>query len=262
MRIGGRVGFNRIEELERNFGSIDFPIELALPWKYRDLWLPMEDRLDEVLVFLRERALTILSVHATQGKITEEEFLRWGRLTLEFAKSLGVEDVTVHPNIVGRERPWCQRRALSYMRQLKGQSIFSIETFSGRKRVFTPSELVDQGLPMTLDTAHIHRQQDVMDIVEQNHPNIRVVHLSAIGAEEHHLPIDEFCIRVVDRLMELNWSGNIILEYLPWHHYRIRDDVRALSDHVAHGKPLKLLPVNDQFRDQPERYGYNPDGTN
>ena len=61
MRIGGRVGFDRVEDLEELFKSIDFPIELALPWKYRDLWLPVEGKVDKIIDFLKEKDIAILS---------------------------------------------------------------------------------------------------------------------------------------------------------------------------------------------------------
>lgn len=261
IKIGGRVGFDRIEDLETRFRSIDFPVELALPWKYKELWLPMEGRVDDMIAFFKKSSVEILSIHATQGRITEERFLRWGRLTLQIARELGVRDVTIHPNIAKRQREWSKEQALRLIRRVKGKDIFSIETFSGKHRVFSPLELVEAKIPMTLDTAHIHDRNLVMDIVDRGHPNIKTIHLSAVGRGEHHLPIDEFCVRVVDRLVELEWSGNVILEYLPWHHYRVRNDIRALQRYVRDGKRLRLLPVSDKFRGNPDRYGYNPDGT-
>ena len=47
IKIGARVGFEKIEDMEKCFEKIDFPFELALPWRYKDLWLPMENRLQE-----------------------------------------------------------------------------------------------------------------------------------------------------------------------------------------------------------------------
>ena len=212
MRIGGRVGFAKIENLERTFRSIDFPIELALPWKYQDLWLPIEDKIGQVIDFFKSKDLEILSIHATQGRITDEAFLKWGKLTLDIARSLGVHDVVLHPNSVKNQKSWHQENVLRCIRRLGGSDIFSIETFKGKDRVFLPIRLVEKGIPMTLDTAHIPDQDLVMEIVNGNHRNIRSVHLSSIGKGEHHLPIDDFCIHVVDRLNELNWSGNVILE--------------------------------------------------
>ena len=262
IRIGGRAGFDRLEQLERHFRSVDFPIELALPWKYKELWLPIEERIDEVVEFFRDGEIEILSLHATQGRITEDSFLSWGRKTLQIARKLGVGDVTIHPNHVQREKLSSQVQVLSMIRRMGGDGIFSIETFGGRHRVFTPQDLVDQGLPMTLDVAHLHKRSLVCDILRRNHPNIRTLHLSAVGENEHHLPIDGFCIDVVDILVGERWSGNVILEYLPWHHYRVRDDIFALKEHVEKGAPVQPMPADDKFRGRPDRYGYNPDGTN
>lgn len=260
--IGGRVGFDRIEQLERHFRSIDFPIELALPWRYQELWLPIEGRLDEVVEFFQGRELEILSIHATQGRITEKSFLSWGAKTLQLARRLGVQDVTIHPNHIRHRKLESQSDVRRMIRSMGGDRNFSIETFGGKHRVFTPENLVEQGLPMTLDVAHLHDRSLVRQIIDRNHSNIRTVHLSAVGKGEHHLPIDDFCIEVVDRLTGHRWSGNVILEYLPWHHYRVRDDISALEDHIRSGRPVQLLPVDDKFRDQRDRYGYRADGTN
>ena len=114
---------------------------------------------------------------------------------------------------------------------------------------------------MTLDVAHLHDRSFVCEIVDRNHSNIRTVHLSAIGESEPHLPIDNFCVEVVDRLVALGWTGNVILEYLPWHHYRVRDDILALREHIRSGSRVELMPVDDKFRGRPDRYGYNRDGS-
>ena len=261
-KIGGRVGFDRIEELEHRFCSIDFPIELALPWKYQELWLPIEEKVGRVIEFFKGRDIEILSIHATQGRITEEAFLRWGELTIEIAEALGAGNITVHPNNVKSQREWSQEQSLKHIQEIGGEDIISIETFGGRNRVFKPHELIEKGIPMTLDTAHLHKKGIVIDIVNSNHQNIQTVHLSSIGKSEHHLPIDQYCREIVDRLAALQWYGNVILEYLPWHHYRIRDDIRALQRYLEDGGALELMPVSDQFRDDPDHYGYNSDGTN
>ena len=110
-KIGGRVGFDKVEDLKRCFEDIDFPIELALPWKYQDLWLPVENRLNEVLDFFLERGVEILSIHATQGKISGEPFLEWGKKTLDFAEALDMKYVTIHPEQVKSNRTNLQEKA-------------------------------------------------------------------------------------------------------------------------------------------------------
>ena len=79
-RIGGRVGFDSMEQLDKRFRSIDFPVELAIPWKYDDLWLAMEHRVEEVADFFQDRDIEILSIHVPREPITEESFLSWVEL--------------------------------------------------------------------------------------------------------------------------------------------------------------------------------------
>ncbi len=267
MKIGGRVEFNTIEELEKIFKTVDFPIELALPSRYSDLWLSIEDEIEQVIGFFKKKDIKIFSIHSTQGRITEEPFLKWGKLTIDIANELGVNDITIHPNKIDEQRSLNQQKALNYIKKLNGGNIFSIETFGGKKRVFTPAELMEKGIPMTLDTGHFKKSKKIFKIIKNYHGNIKTVHLSGRDEKEHHLPIDEICIKIVDQLIKLKWSGNLILEYMPWHHYRLREDIRELRNYIHNGGydagcTLKLLPVSDRFRDKPEFYGYNINGKN
>lgn len=88
---------------------------------------------------------------------------------------------------------------------------------------------------MTLDVSHIRDNSFIRQIIESYWHNIRVVHLSAKGEREHHLPIDSFCVEVVKLLKDKGWQGNIILEYLPQHNYCLREDIKALREHVLYG---------------------------
>lgn len=105
MNIGGRVSFEKIEELGQIFENVKFSIELALPWRYHALWLPMETKLNEVITFFKNTPIEILSIHATQGRISEETFLEWGAKTLNLADSLSVPYVTIHPIALNPKRP-------------------------------------------------------------------------------------------------------------------------------------------------------------
>ncbi|MBN2535122.1 MAG: hypothetical protein JXB88_19730 [Spirochaetales bacterium] len=53
IKIGGRAGFEILADLESNFRDIDFPIELALPWKYIELWKPLADRIETIIAFFK-----------------------------------------------------------------------------------------------------------------------------------------------------------------------------------------------------------------
>ena len=72
----------------------------------------MEDRADEVAELFRGRDIEILSLHPTQGRITEQSFLSCGRKTLQVTRKLGSRDVTIHPNSVRHQTMQSQERRL------------------------------------------------------------------------------------------------------------------------------------------------------
>ena len=257
--IAGRVGFDTIDQLEERFDGIVFPIELALPWRYGKLWVPFKEHLFVALKFFQDRGLQVGSIHATQGRISDDAFLEWGRETLKFADALGIKHVTIHPNQAKSRRKELQEQAHCHLTDLHRSSNarFCMETFDGERRIFHPTEIMECGLPMTLDVAHIHDDSRILEIVDRYWHSIPILHLSARGEREHHLPVDDFCVQLVRRLKDMGWTGQVVLEYLPWHHYRVRGDIRALSDHILGGRKLQLLPLSDKYRNDPQRWGYN-----
>lgn len=236
MRIGASVSFDSIAQLDQRFSNVPFPIELALPWKYFEYWMPMQHRMHEVQAFFQQQsALDILSIHAPHGYISEDNFLQWGKVTLAFADALGVKYVTVHPNKIRTNRIIAQRKTMQWLEQLHSQykARISIETFMHHKRVFRPLELVEYDLPMTLDTSHIHNDKMVMYILARYWKNIPVIHLSSRDGRKQHLPIDDFCRRVVDFLTGVAWKGNLILEYLPEYHEQYEDDMDQVRNVIG-----------------------------
>lgn len=111
---------------------------------------------------------------------------------------------------------------------------------------------------MTLDTAHIHDQNTILEIIDIYHHFIPVVHLSAKNETGHHLPLDQDCIEVASLLKVKNWQGTIILEYLPWHHYRVADDIQALDRFLFHDEPVTIIPPDNKYKDRPDCWGYCP----
>jgi hypothetical protein len=85
---------------------------------------------------------------------------------------------------------------------------------------------------MTLDTAHIRDNKKIWDLLEDYKENIMNVHLSAKEGDKQHLPIDSFCKEVVSYLIENQWSGNVILEYLPEFHGRMLTDLESLKNNA------------------------------
>ena len=264
MKIGGRVGFFTVEELPWKFRVVDFPVELALPWRHKVLWDSIANRMDQVVAFCHDQRLDVLTIYSAQGRLNDDEFLEWGESTIELADLLEVEAISLHPNMVRRkqDRILEQSVAMANLRALGGTDRFSIGTFDGKRGIFRPEEIIELGLPMTLDTSHVRDREKLMGLVDRYHQNIRTVHLSGVEGDYHHLPIDDFCLAVVGRLQMLGWSGNLVVDYMPWHHYRVRDDIVALTEFVKNGKCAGLLPVSDRYRHRPDRHGYCRDGTN
>lgn len=238
MKVGGRVGFNKFEDIKLVYQNMEFPIELALPWKYEELWLPYESQLSQTEEYFRNSGIQILSIHATQGKITKESFLGWGAKTSQFANDLNIQIITIHPDRVRKNlKKDLQKQACNYIHSLREKStvIFSVETFMDKNRVFTPEEIMEYELPMTLDVSHIHHMPLVEKIISNYSKNITTLHLSAIGNNTHHLPADERCFEIIRLLQKQNWNGNIILEYLPEYNNRLQNDIETINRFIQKG---------------------------
>jgi sugar phosphate isomerase/epimerase len=234
--LGARNSFNEVDQIAKRFANVSHPLELALPYRYVD-WLAAGNRFDEMLADLDKSGSVIVSVHATQAPLEAPAFLEWGRRTLDVARHFGAKAITVHPNMVRKWYRDAQYMALRHLRQLSRQAgdiQVSVETFSGAHRVFKPKDVIDFGLPMTLDTSHLHVDEEVMHIIENYWEHIPVVHLSARRNGEQHLPVyeDEFCARVFRTLRKLaeagSWNGVCILEYLREYHDLYDRDIEWL----------------------------------
>ena len=262
MELGARVGFDRMEELEPHFEGVDFPVELALPYRVVD-FLPIADRMDEIGGFLKGRGVKVLSVHAPQGNLADEDYARWATPAMSLAELLGARSVTFHPSLsrrAGREAG--QAAAIRHIGELQegARALACIETFGGKRRMFHPEEIAEESLPMVLDTAHLHDDDRILRLIRGYYQGIPTVHLSARGEKEHHLPLDAFCLDVVSLLVDLNWEGSLVLEYLPWHHYRTATDLELLERFLAGERNIRIPPPDDKYRNDPTRWGYEREG--
>ena len=274
--VAARVSFAAVHQIQDRLYGVDFPIELALPYKYL-WWQEATEHFEEMLSVLKELDLVVPTIHATQSRITGSEFLKWGRQTLEIAECLGAKTVTVHPNRVAKNRRAdFQESVRMHLRELRHNSkvLISVETFGGKDRVFRPEELVASKLPMTMDVAHIAENGRLLRIIESHWQHIPVVHLSARGnnywgqqsgiplseegRSEHHMPVDPFCMGVVRKLVKLGWGGTVVLEYMPWYHYRLRSDVKLVAEALTRDIATdELPPPCDAYRGMNEMYGHN-----
>jgi len=259
MKLGIRASFNRLDELEHSFKGVDFPVELALPYRVGDFISGVADRMDEVRDFVVALRIEVLSVHATQGDLAADDCVRWAKPAMELADAVGAKSVTFHPGRSRKNRLDGQARVKVNLADIQKhhRALASLETFGGRDRVLRPSEIVEAGLWMVLDTAHLKENELVLSLVQRYHEKIASVHLSARGKHEHHLPIDGFCLEVVSLLDDLGWNGSVILEYLPWHHYRMKEDLELLRRFLGGDHDLRPLPPDDRYRHDPSKWGFD-----
>ena len=82
----------------------------------------------------------------------------------------------------------------------------------------------------------------------------KVLELLQIADEdgEFNHPIDAFCLEIVERLKEWAWQGSIILNYFPWHWYRVKEDLKILKEFLDEGKTPEISPINNQYREKKE----------
>jgi len=233
--FGIRQSFDRIEQVEERYANLNAPVEVALPY-YWDIYEPVRRHLTEIAKMLKSYGTTVLSIHAVQAPITDEKFKIWGKEIADFAKTLGVKTITLHPNNINKDKI-VQEKALENLKYFndlyKNEIIFCIETFEGKRRVFTPDEIASFNLPMTLDTAHIRDDKKIRELLKDYKENIKNVHLSAKDGDKQHLPIDSFCKEVVNYLIESKWDGNVILEYLFEFHGQMLSDLESLKSNAG-----------------------------
>jgi sugar phosphate isomerase/epimerase len=231
IHFGIRQSFDNIEEIEDRYTNLIAPVEVALPY-YWDIYEPIRGHLTEIAEKIKSYGTQVLSIHAVQAPITDERFKEWGKEMVNFAKALKVKTITLHPNNVNQkgEAQKEARKNFKYFSSLfNDEIIFCIETFEGKRRVFTPDEMVAINMSMTLDTSHIRDNERIWILLKNYKENILNVHLSAREGNKKHLPIENFCKEVAGYLVESNWKGNVILEYLFEFHDQLLSDLELLK---------------------------------
>lgn len=235
INFGVRQSFDRIEQVEERYANLNVPVEVALPY-YWNIYEPVRRHLAEIAEKIKSYGTKVLSIHAVQASITDEKFKIWGKEIADFAKILGVKTITLHPNNINKDKI-VQEKALENLKYFtdlyKDEIIFCIETFEGKRRVFTPDEIVSFNLPMTLDTTHIRDDKKIRELLKDYKNNIMNIHLSDKEGNKQHLPIDSFCKEIVNYLIESKWNGNVILEYLFEFHSQMLSDLESLKSNTG-----------------------------
>ena len=103
INFGIRQSFDSIDQVEQRFSNLTVPVELALPY-YWNIYEPVIGHLAEIADKIKTYNIKVLSIHAVQAPITNERFRIWGKDIGDFAKSLGVKTINLHPNNINRSR--------------------------------------------------------------------------------------------------------------------------------------------------------------
>jgi sugar phosphate isomerase/epimerase len=208
------------------------PIELALPYKLDDYLAQAEKGfLDALTIVIRQNGTVVHSVHAPQGHLTDPGFMSWATETVRFAEGVGASVVVFHPEQSAKDRRLdAQTLALQNLKRLRRETetTVAVETFGGPKRILSPEEIGEKGLPMVLDTSHLSSER-TMEVIKRYHKTIALVHLSEPRDGKQHMPVVGFGFEVLDALKEVGWEGPVTLEYLPEFHDRLAGDRDALE---------------------------------
>lgn len=213
------------------------PLELALPYKLYD-YLQSRDNMPALRDYVLENGFTCNSVHATQGRLTDKDFLSWASETVRLAEDIGAGFVVFHPERAGKDdRLDKQALAIRNIACVQKETAvkLAVETFGKADRILTPEEIAGKDIPMVLDVSHLDRQR-TLNIIKKHTDSIAILHLSEVGYDERerkempHMPIKDFSFQVLDLLKNNGWSGVVTLEYLPWHHYKLLPDREKLIE--------------------------------
>ncbi|MHC4663595.1 MAG: hypothetical protein ACYS8W_18195 [Planctomycetota bacterium] len=252
MRIGISVAFDRLDELDERFEGVDFPVELYFPRKPERFELLL-GHLDAVTAFIQSKGIEILSIHAPHGRISEPGALQWLLPVCRFAEEAGVKNITVRPDECGSagERESC-REAFLRNYNVAADSFggaLSVEVFYGDGCVFNPHELLESGLPVTLDSANLRSIEQARAMTGSHLPKISVVHLSSWSDEKVHLPLDETSASLGILLKGLGYEGSVILAYDPWHYYRAKGDLERFTSIVESGELESFPPPDEKYKE-------------
>ncbi len=217
-------------------GLQGIPIELALPYQL-EVYLQGRGRLEALTTFVKDARISCPSVHAPQGRLTDDNFLSWAGETVRFAEAVGAGVVVFHPENTRKDaRTNLQLTALGNIRKLQRETglRIAVETFGGPKRLLSPEEIGERHLWMVLDTSHVE-QDRARDLIGRYHGTIAAVHLSEMrldektGEKRPHLPVTDFGREVLRLLEAKGWQGTVTLEYLPEYHDQLLPDREKLE---------------------------------
>jgi sugar phosphate isomerase/epimerase len=191
--IRREVGFQTYQQDLQGLAGI--PIELALPYKLEE-YRTGRGNLGALTAFVKGVGIICPSVHAPQGRFTDDGFMSWARDVVLLAEAVGARSLVFHPESVRKdERGNLQLLAVRRVRELQRETAvrIGIETFGNAKRVLSPEDVGERGLWMVLDTSHVFENR-TRELIERYHGTIASIHLSEMREDETgelrpHMPV-------------------------------------------------------------------------
>ena len=215
------------------------PIELAFPQDLNE-FMAGKDRLQDLAQQVQRHQVPVHSVHAPDGHLADRTFGDWAGKVVHFAEAVGAPIVVLHPEPApgGIDAP-AHQAVIDNIQHLQDRTRVTIamETFWDMPRILMPDEIMQQQIPMVLDTSRMPKSE-ITWVIESYHTHIVNLHLSSVirdrglkGIARQHQPVDRdgFCMDLLDRLQELGWGGLVTLEYMPWLHTKVLEDRKLLE---------------------------------
>ncbi len=136
------------------------PIELALPPDLDD-FLKGKDRLRDVAEQVKAYRVPVYSVHAPDGHLTDTTFLDWAGRVVQLAESVGAGIMVLHPEPLPSGRKADEQAVIENILHLQDRTRVTIamETFWDTQRALTPDAIMQNQIPMVLDTSRLPKSE-------------------------------------------------------------------------------------------------------
>lgn len=209
-----------------------------------DLFLNVD--IGEILKPFAEFNLKVSSLHFAQFSLVNYDlFAKVFHKTIKIAKPLGCDSIVIHPSM-GKLKAIGNFLKEEIDPILEKEKIyFCWETFESKRRIFGGLESLAnycknaQYHRICYDFSHIHKgQQEILKDLEKYLDLIRVFHISNRIKEsiKQHYPVyytqENMALNfdeILTFLIQKNFNGHLVLEYLPQFHSQLLQDALTLK---------------------------------
>lgn len=186
-------------------------------------------------------------IRDSQGNFIEHCFTKVFEKTIEIAKNLECSNIVIHPE-KGDNKVF--EKYEKFLDDTLEQNNLNLcwETFESGRRLFSGFENMFEYCKtksrhkVCYDFSHVHlNQEDTLKFLDANLDLIKIFHVSNRSQEYRrnsvHLPIEhkegDLNFReIFSFLKQKNYSGSIVLEYLPQYHEKMAGDIVKIKDYL------------------------------